>query len=157
MHRYVLIDAAARPDTPQAIGHHAQDLQHRSLFAHQPEAEHADLGPWLMQLPEHGQSPVESWLLALEHNHPAVAWLTSEAAFEPVFAHLEGQLDIALADGSLALLRYWDTRVFRRLQRVMTAQQRLDLLGPIDIWRARVGAWGIEVVVDRMQIAKEAA
>lgn len=60
MQRYVLVDASARPDTPQALRYYLQDLPHlphRSLFARQPEAEHADLGPWLVQLPEFGQAP----------------------------------------------------------------------------------------------------
>ncbi len=89
MQRYVLVDASARPDTPQALRYYLQDLPHRSLFARQPEAEHADLGPWLVQLPEFGQDPIEGWLRALEQGHPAVAWLDSAGNFDAVFDHLK--------------------------------------------------------------------
>lgn len=148
MQRYVLVDASARPDTPQALRYYLQDLPHlphRSLFARQPEAEHADLGPWLVQLPEFGQAPIEGWLRALELGHPAVAWLASAGDFDAVFDHLETCLDLRRPNGTLALLRYWDGRVFVRLQRILTANQRLQLLGPIARWRTRV--LGEDVVV----------
>ncbi|RBI46255.1 DUF4123 domain-containing protein, partial [Xanthomonas oryzae pv. oryzae] len=125
--------------------YYLQDLPHRSLFARQPEAEHADLGPWLVQLPEFGQAPIEGWLRALELGHPAVAWLASAGDFDAVFDHLETCLDLRRPNGTLALLRYWDGRVFVRLQRILTANQRLQLLGPIARWRTRV--LGEDVVV----------
>lgn len=135
MNRYAIVDAAAYADTPKALGWYAQDLPHRSLLARQPEAMHASAGPWLIQLPAHPHSPVEGWLRALQLDRPVVAWLSSEAGFEAMFQHLETCLDLRRPSGSQALLRYWDGRVFLRLQRVFTRVQRRQLMGPVQQWR----------------------
>ena len=135
MNRYVIVDAAAYADTAKALAWYAQDLPHRPLLARQPAAAHASLGPWLIQLPAQHQTPVDGWLRALEMNKPVVAWLSSEAGFEAVFQHLEACLDLRRPSGKLALLRYWDGRVFLRLQRAFTLQQRRELMGPLRQWR----------------------
>ncbi len=134
MNRYAIVDASAYADTPKALAWYAQDLPHRSLFARQPEVASAAVGPWLLQLPAHVHTQVDGWLRALELNKPVVAWLTSEAEFEVVFQHLEACLDLRRPSGKLALLRYWDGRVFLRLQRAFTLQQRRQLMGPLLQW-----------------------
>ncbi len=134
MNRYVIVDAAAYADTPKALAWYAQDLPHRSLLARQPEAAHASVGPWLLQLPAQSHTQVDGWLRALELDKPVVAWLRSEAGFEAVFQHLEACLDLHRPNGTLALLRYWDGRVFLRLQRAFTLQQRRQLMGPLRQW-----------------------
>ncbi|AWH54018.1 hypothetical protein C1924_12920 [Stenotrophomonas sp. ESTM1D_MKCIP4_1] len=135
MNRYVIVDAAAYADTPKALAWYAQDLPHRALLARQPEAAHASVGPWLLQLPAQAHTQVDGWLRALEQDRPVVAWLRSDAGFEAVYQHLETCLDLRRPNGNLALLRYWDGRVFLRLQAAFTLQQRRQLMGPLRQWR----------------------
>ncbi|MBO1748394.1 DUF4123 domain-containing protein [Stenotrophomonas sp. SI-NJAU-1] len=150
MNRYAIVDAAAYADTYKALAWYAQDLPHRSLFARQPEAAHASIGPWLLQLPAQAHTQVDGWLRALELDRPVVAWLTSEAGFEAVFQHLEACLDLCRPNGRLALLRYWDGRVFLRLQRAFTLQQRRQLMGPLAWWRFQI--LGQAYALDRAEL-----
>ncbi|MDH5821907.1 DUF4123 domain-containing protein [Luteimonas sp. RD2P54] len=156
MSRFVIVDAAAYDDTPRALHYYTRDLPRRSLFERQPEAKLADKGPWLVQLPDHPHTQVDGWLRALELEKPVVAWLTSNADFEHLFDHLERCLDLRRPNGKLALLRYWDGRVFLRLQRAFTPDQRRQLMGPIDQWRFRI--LGQPYTLDRANLeGKEAA
>lgn len=134
--RYALIDAASSPDIPKTLAFYTQGHKARSLFARQPEAKHADSGPWLAVLD--GNSSLDSWLRALQLRPGAVATLESQADFEQVFEHLEQCLDMRLSSGALALLRYWDGRVFLRLQGVLADEQKRALLGPIECWTVRL-------------------
>lgn len=143
MTRFVIIDALTRPDTLKAILFYAEELPHRCLFDGQSEAALAHVGPWLVQLSEHGPSNIEAWLRALERNDGAVTWLTSDASFGALFQHLQNQLDITLGDGSLALLRFWDGRTFHRLEWVLTLEQMLELMGPVSNWRANAGRYHV--------------
>lgn len=137
MPRYALIDAAARPDTPQAIRYYTQGFQARSLFANQPEAQHADFGPWLAELD--GNPALDDWLRALDLHPGAVARLEAPADFRQVFGHLESCLDLSLSDGSQAVFRFWDGRVLARLLHLLTVDQKRDLLGPIESWQVKLG------------------
>lgn len=52
-----------------------------------------------------------------------------------MFDHLEAQLDIALPDGTLALMRFFDPRAWLRYAGVLTVDQQLQLLGPALEWQ----------------------
>ena len=140
MHTYLLIDCAVRSDAARVLRFYAEDLPHCSLFHGQPEARHADAGPWLVQVD--GSTALHGWLNALEGTGdciPCVSRLTSRQGFEPVLSHLQSFLDLRLSDGSSALFRYWDPRVFKRLQRVLTKDQLHDLMAPFSEWRFTSG------------------
>lgn len=135
--RFVLVDVSPDPQYPQVLTWHAQSagLTCRSLFERQPEADLVDAGPWLAALPDEPfAQPMIAWITLVERAGPCVAWLESDADFEALFDHLEAQLDIELSDGDLAMCRFWDPRVWQRLQRILTLDQRLELLGPVDTW-----------------------
>lgn len=136
--RFVLVDCAADPQLHRALVWHAEqaDLQHRSLFERQPEAEHAHAAPWLMALPvETQQRDLMSWLGLIERCYPCLSWLASEAPFDPLFGHLEAQLDAEMPDTGPALLRFFDPRVWVRLQRILNPDQALALMGPVLEWQ----------------------
>ncbi|MDV9042025.1 DUF4123 domain-containing protein [Stenotrophomonas sp. RAC2] len=135
MYTYLIVDCAVRPDAARTLRFYAQDLLHRSLFHGQPEAKHADVGPWLVKLD--GVTVLDGWLNALERTGncvPCVSHLKSNRDFETVFAHLQSFLDLHLSDGSRALFRFWDPRVFTRLQRVLTREQLQGLMAPFSEW-----------------------
>lgn len=134
--RYAIVDAAARPDTPQALRYFIEGHPARSLFENQPEHALGDAAPWLVQVD--GNPGMAGWLPALDLEAGAVTWLESPADFGRLYQHLQRQLDLRMPDGSLALLRYWDGRVFRRLLRVLDAEQKRELLGPIEQWQVTV-------------------
>lgn len=133
---YALIDAAVRADVVQVLRQRAVTHAPRSLFENQPEAAHANAGPWLLALD--GEPGLRDWLHGMEQLPGAVARLGSDASFEVVFRHLEGCLDMQLADGSLAMFRFWDGRVFWRTWQVLVPAQRRALLGPINKWTVQL-------------------
>lgn len=136
MNRYIIVDCAARSDAAQTLRFYAEGFAHRSLFQGLPEAQHADAGPWLVQVDE--SMGLEGWLNALEGTGkcaPCVTHLASSLGFEAVFSHLQSFLDVQLPDSASALLRYWDPRVFHRLQRVLSQDQIQSLIAPFAEWR----------------------
>lgn len=145
---YALIDAAARPDTPHALRYYTNGHPARSLFARQPESAHADAGPWLAALD--GNAGLRNWLHALDMQPGAVARVSADVAFDALFDHLEQCLDLRLADGSLALFRFWDGRALYRFWRVMTPAQRKAFLGPVLRWSVRLQGQAWEL--DRAQL-----
>lgn len=62
------------------------------------------------------------------------ALLRSEATTREVSAHLVRQLLVSAPDGSRALLRFYDPRVFRHLCWLLDGAQLSTLLGRIDAW-----------------------
>ncbi len=52
-YQFAVIDCAVDPTYLSTLQHHAaaSDLEIRSLFEHQPEAEHVAASPWLIELP----------------------------------------------------------------------------------------------------------
>jgi hypothetical protein len=140
MHTYLIVDCAVRADAARTLRFYAQDLPHRSLFLGQPEAKHADAGPWLVQVD--GNTGLHGWLNALEGTGdcvPCVSYLSSTEDFEAIFAHLQSFLDLRLSNGSSALFRFWDPRVFKRLQRILTPDQSHSLMAPFSEWRTTNG------------------
>lgn len=142
MNTYLIIDCAVRSDAARTLRFYANDLPHRSLFLGQPEAGYADAGPWLVQMDE--STAMHGWLNALEGTGdcvPCVSYLSSTDDFESVFAHLQSFLDLRLSDGSSALFRFWDPRVFKRLQRVLSQSQLHSLMAPFADWRTTSGRY----------------
>lgn len=138
MESYVLIDAAGHEGVPQAIVYYRQGMPCRSLFARRPGVAPDDGDPWLLQLPETGVAACVSWLMTVERTTPIVSWLASDAPFDEVYAHLE-RLAHEVPPGRSAPPRFWDNRVFLRLQSELSPSQRGALLGPVDVWRVHDG------------------
>ena len=89
-----------------------------------------------------GSTGLHGWLNALEGTGdcvPCVSYLKSNCDFETVFAHLQSFLDLRLSNGASALFRFWDPRVFKRLQRVLTPEQSQSLMAPFSDWRTTNG------------------
>jgi len=141
---FILIDCARSEDLHPALQAHvrATHASCRSLFTRRPEAPLEASGPWLLQTP--WDRPVlepTHWTHRLVHKGVA-AWLTSEQGFAEVFEHLHGCVDVALPAGTTGMLRFWDPRVFERLQRTLTLDQRIALIGPVSTWETCLeGAW----------------
>ncbi|QBG91296.1 DUF4123 domain-containing protein [Xanthomonas oryzae] len=137
-YQFAVIDCAVDPTYLSTLQHHAaaSDLEIRSLFVHQPEAEHVEASPWLVELPIGAVHPgLDTWLAQLGRTAAGATRLASEVSFDELFTHLEQQLDIELPDGSLALMRFYDARAWLRYMEVLTLTQQLELLGPILEWQ----------------------
>lgn len=104
----------------------------RSLFANTPDEPLQHAGPWLIAI-EQAQNLIPK-IAILENNKPAVTWLISSAGFEGLAMLLQLRLDTQLADGTKALLRYWDPRVLAGLVGIMTPEQREDFFSHIHEW-----------------------
>lgn len=104
----------------------------RSLFANTPDEPLQHAGPWLITI-EQAQHLLPK-IAELENNKPAVTWLISSAGFEGLAMLLQLRLDTQLADGTKALLRYWDPRVLAGLVEIMTLDQREEFFAHIQEW-----------------------
>ncbi|WP_411849708.1 DUF4123 domain-containing protein [Stenotrophomonas sp. LGBM10] len=134
MNAYIILDAAVRPDAPDALLRLAPPASYRSLFLGTPDAKAAASGPWLLAPADAPQ--LSQWLTEVERHDPnAITLLTSMRPFEAVFAHLKALLTLHLPEGHTGLLRYYDPRVMAQLQRVLTAEQWHSLLAPFTGWR----------------------
>lgn len=130
---YVILDAAVRPDTPEALLRLAPPASYRSLFLGTPDATASTSGPWLLAPADAPQ--LAQWLAEVERQHPnGITLLTSMRPFETVFAHLQRLLTLRLPGGGAGLLRYYDPRVMEQLHRVLTAEQRHALFAPFTGW-----------------------
>ncbi|MBN6152794.1 DUF4123 domain-containing protein [Xanthomonas sp. AmX2] len=159
-YQFALIDCAADPDRMATLQYHAASdgLQHRSLFDRQPEAKHAAAAPWLLALPHGAVRPtLDPWLMQLGRSNAGLTRLASEAPFEALFDHLEAQLDIALPDGSLALMRFFDPRAWLRYAGVLTVDQQLQVLGPVLEWQITLQGQTWTLVRTDLQRLKEDA
>lgn len=140
---YALIDAATSPAIVHAIRSHAGRAHARALFERQPEAANVHAGPWLLRLD--GEPGLQGLIQSQEGCAGAVARLRAEVEMEELFLHLEAQLDLRLANGSLALLRFWDGRALNRLWRVLTPLQQRRFMGPVTYWSYRLEERNIEL------------
>ncbi|WP_313218600.1 DUF4123 domain-containing protein [Stenotrophomonas sp.] len=117
--------------------------------------------PWLIVLPAGSiQRPVHHWMNSLGQSAAGVTTLTGSVPFGVLFQHLQAQLDIALPDGSLALMRFYDPRAWLRYCDVLTTLQRLTLLGPVQEWQVTVQGqfWRVSRAdLERTQEAVDAA
>lgn len=139
---YALLDCAPDEGREAQLHHHAAQnaLMHRSLFTGQPEEDLPFASPYLLELPIGAiERPIHHWLRQLGRQRAGSTCLFSDASFEELFHHLNAQLDIALPDGSLALMRYYDPRAWLRYRDVLTMQQQRQLFGPIKSWQITVG------------------
>lgn len=140
---YIILDAAVRPDTPDALLRLAPPASYRSLFLGTADANASASGPWLLAPADAPQ--LAQWLADVERQRPnAITLLTSMRPFEAVFAHLQGLLSLRLPGGGTGLLRYYDPRVMEQLHRVLTAEQRHALLAPFTGWRTCRGQYVAE-------------
>ncbi|QEO25551.1 DUF4123 domain-containing protein [Xanthomonas translucens] len=133
---YALIDAAASLDTASALHAYTETGLARSLFERQPESSLADAGPWLVLLD--GHVGLRHLLHVMDRHPGAVARVGADVAFEALFDHMERCLDLRLADGSLAMFRFWDGRALYRVWRVLTPAQRKAFFGPVARWSVRL-------------------
>lgn len=133
----MLLDCAADSQLHPMLQHHAERAQvrARSLFEHQRETEHAAVGSWLLEVPLQAHPEIMRWLAHVERSAPCLSWLASQAPFDTLYRHLAAQLDAPLSDGSLAMMRFWDPRVWYRFQRILSPDQLLSLFGPVLEWQ----------------------
>lgn len=110
MHRYALVSAGQCEEGVVARMVAMQELACERLFMQTPEAEMADIGPWLVEIPT---SSSESLRYALAHQAAAEALtlMASPLRLQKLSAHLRGFLSGTLLDGSSVLLRYFDPRI----------------------------------------------
>lgn len=110
MHHYALASAGQCEEGVVARMVAMQELSCERLFMQTPEAEMADIGPWLVEIPA---SPSESLRHALAQQAAAEALtlMASPLRLPKLSAHLRSFLSGTLPDGSPVLLRYFDPRI----------------------------------------------
>ncbi|WFF41630.1 DUF4123 domain-containing protein [Salinicola endophyticus] len=135
---YLLVDLSIDRRTQNTVLPIHRRGGSRSLFQNTPEQGFSAIAPHLVPL--NGLRDAElATLIEQDRELAAFSWLwVDESAENDLCPHLQKQLDMRLPDGGLALLRYYDPRVFTKLMQLLDEEQRHTLLGPIRYWSVRV-------------------
>jgi Domain of unknown function (DUF4123) len=104
-----------------------------ALFAGTEDEPLADAGPWVIDLAAH-EATIISPLGELEAARPGVMWLFTNQDIESLVVTLQSKLNSRLPDGKVALLRFWDPRVFVPLFNALDAAGRQAYFGDITEW-----------------------
>ncbi|WP_439860433.1 DUF4123 domain-containing protein [Pseudomonas sp. MBLB4136] len=131
---YALLDGAQDAKLLQHIWTAHPDPQAESLFLHTPRAELSEQGPWLLHLD--GEPALWQELLAQLEQRPLGILVASPAPLAELAEHLRHLLDARLADGELALMRYYDPQVMAGLQDPACAYWRAQAIRAGEAWAA---------------------
>ncbi|MBS8268881.1 DUF4123 domain-containing protein [Halomonas litopenaei] len=131
---HVLVDLSISAKTQSfVLGLHDR-RKTRSLFQATPEQGYSHIAPHLIAWSALCATERDQ-LIDLDKRVPALSWLWStQEGTVTLYRHLKAQLDMRLPDGALALLRYYDPTVWRRLVNLLTPDQITALFGPISYW-----------------------
>lgn len=131
---YALLDGAQNAKLLQHIWTAHPDPKAESLFLHTPRAELREQGPWLLQLDD--EPGLWHELLAQLEQRPLGILIASPAPLAELAQHLRHLLDARLADGELALMRYYDPQVLSGLQDPACAYWRAQAIRAGEAWAA---------------------
>ena len=131
---YALLDGAQDAKLLQQIWTAHPDPQVESLFLHTQRAELSEHGPWLLHLD--GEPALWQMLLTQLEQHPLGILIASPAPLAELTRHLRPLLDARLADGELALMRYYDPQVMAGLQDPACAYWRAQAIRAREAWAA---------------------
>lgn len=127
---YAIIDGAQFDDVGAVI----QSLEHAqaaSLFSGSKGRELGDVAPYLVWHPN--TETLLAWFIGYAQHLPIGVLVVSAAPMSELRRHLAEQLIVAFEDGTHALFRYYDPRVFVSAVDTLTADQLLELAGPIRV------------------------
>ncbi|WPC05266.1 DUF4123 domain-containing protein [Pseudomonas benzenivorans] len=131
---YALLDGAQDSKLLQHIWTAHPDPQAQSLFLHTPRAELSEQGPWLLHLDD--EPALWQELLAQLEQRPLGILIASPAPLAELAQHLRHLLDARLADGGLALMRYYDPQVMVGLQDPACAYWHAHAIRAGEAWAA---------------------
>jgi hypothetical protein len=104
-----------------------------ALFAGTQDEPLSDAGPWVIDLTEPDATALAS-LEDLEQACPGVLWLFTTQDIEALVGTLQRKLDSKLPNGKIALIRFWDPRVFVPLFNALDNDARRSYFGDVDEW-----------------------
>ncbi|SAL29530.1 hypothetical protein AWB64_02519 [Caballeronia sordidicola] len=130
--------AYALVDGYQYAQHFGHPLKRRwgavaALFAGTEDEPLADAGPWVIDLAAPEAFAIAS-LAELEEARPSVMWLFADQELDALVATLQGKLNSRLPDGRVALVRFWDPRVFVPLFNALDSAGRQSYFGDVSEW-----------------------
>lgn len=129
---YALVDGARFGMRYGIVPTHRKPGWH-SLFAGTADAQLAHAGPWLIELAKAG-SEMSAQLVTLEREAPSLSWIIAMQDATGLAQLLRLSMEAKMADGRVALLRFWDPRVLASLVDICTPIQLEQLIGPIEEW-----------------------
>ena len=128
---YALIDGV---QTEQLTGSFPERGKHsRALFDATLGGAVGDAGPWLLEIDESSTVDVNK-LDRLSASGEGMIWLISKLTFDELSAELTARLDVTLADGTIALLRYYRAKILADLAQTLQPLQRTEFFAPALQW-----------------------
>jgi hypothetical protein len=105
----------------------------RALFDVTLGGASGDAGPWLMQVDTTSAKDLNK-LDQLSASEEGMIWLISKLTFDELAAELTARLDVALADGTIALLHYYHPSVLSDLAVTLQPIPRSEFFAPAIEW-----------------------
>lgn len=139
-HLFALVDGLQHE---AAFGQVLTAEQGVALFLGTPDEPLAHAGPWLIDA--QAQHDLCSALADAELLAPVCSWLITAVPFPGLVQLLQNKLDMRLPDGKVALIRYHDPRVLRRLALTLRPDQRETFFEHIDEWHFMVDGQAFHV------------
>lgn len=109
-----------------------------ALFDDTVDSTLAAAGPWLVKIDRSSADNLRK-VTALSESPAGVVWLISELPIETLATELTARLDVNLSDGSIALLRFYDTKVLSDLGKTLTEGQHSEFFAPAREWVIQCG------------------
>lgn len=117
--------------------------QGTALFVGTADEPLAHAGPWLIDA--EAQMDLCAALADVESTMPVCSWLITSVPAPGLVQLLQNKLDMKLPDGRVALIRYCDPRVLRRLALTLRPDQRETFFEHIDEWHFMVDGQALHV------------
>ncbi|KKB64622.1 hypothetical protein WM40_04125 [Robbsia andropogonis] len=128
---YALVAGASVQEVTGSVPVH--DAGSVALFDQTVDTAIADAGPWLLKI-DQASAPNIALLQKLGETAIGLVWLISAREFADLKEDLTSRLDVALPDGSISLLRYYDPTCLLDLAQSLQPNQRAEFFAPAHEW-----------------------
>lgn len=128
---FALIDGVQTEQLTKSFPERAEHT--RALFDATLGGASGDAGPWLLQVDKTSANDMNK-LDKLSTSDEGMIWLISKLTFDELAAELTARLDVALADGTIALLHYYYPHVLADLALTLHPLPRAEFFAPATQW-----------------------
>jgi Domain of unknown function (DUF4123) len=131
---HMCVDLASSPIALMRLTGSTQPSGAKSLFEDVGTTDASTVSPWLVPCAEHEIKYMLTKSISLARDTPSVLWLFGPLSTEELFRRMVSRTEVAFADGTELLLRFFDPRIVAELQAVLDDKQQEDFFGLANSW-----------------------